>query len=115
MEVPGVAFQLLVRPHPDPLSMFGRNAEHRGDDLDREQRREIGDHIERGAIEGAGDLVDLLPNHRFQRGDRAGVNTLLTSLRITVCSGGSIMMTSFGCVGSGSARYMSRVMPLADE
>ena len=50
MEVPGVAFQLLVRPHPDLLSMLGRNAEHRGDDLDREQRREIGDHIERGAI-----------------------------------------------------------------
>ena len=44
-----------------------------------------------------------------------GVNTLLTSLRITVCSGGSIMMINGGCVGSGSARYMSKVMPLADE
>jgi hypothetical protein len=44
-----------------------------------------------------------------------GVNTLFTSLRIFVWSGGSIMMTSAGMSGFGSSMNMSRLTPLAEE
>ena len=56
---------------PDLLALSRRDAEHRGDDFDREQRREVGHDVE---IVSALQRVDIggddVGHQRLQVGDR---------------------------------------------
>ena len=72
------------------------HAEKLGDDVHREQHREVLDHVELIAV---AEVVEEVHARRtdagLEVGDHAGVNRRLITLRCHVCRGGSIRIISF--------------------
>jgi hypothetical protein len=75
---------------------------------------EVGDHLESIRIDPGQVVSDQPRDVAFQRGDRAGVKTLLTRLRIRRCVGyGSLNNSSENGPKTGCAVAMSPPQPLA--
>jgi hypothetical protein len=70
MEIAPITLQLLVEPQSELLPMFGRYTQHRGDDLDRERRGEIGDDVEFRGVKRVSEFRDRVANHRLESRDR---------------------------------------------
>ena len=118
LHLPGLAVQAEVEPVADLLALALGHAEHAGDDLDRERRREVGDGVERvGVLEGRRGTRVITSRTIGSRAVTArGVNTRLTSARSRSCSGGSIMMMLRKLrITSGSFDSVDRSTPCALE